>query len=140
MKSEDLMIGDWFMTTYPDNVIEYRKVESISPPFVTFKKNNNITKMAYSCTTGTEPIPLTIEILEKFGFKYLNGYATMKIDDSNWLEYYFHEHRLRRIWCGVDEWQNHSKVREMTFICTCHYVHELQHALRMCKINKEIKL
>jgi polygalacturonase len=31
---------------------------------------------------------------------------------------------------GVDEWQNHSKIRDVVCRCHCYYVHEVQQALR----------
>lgn len=86
-----------------------------------------------------EPIRLTREILEKNGFDGM-PYAYLKIEDDKWLEYYYHEHRLRKFWSGIDEWNNHAKVTEITFQCSCNYVHELQHALRLCNIDKTIEL
>lgn len=86
-----------------------------------------------------EPIPITPEILEKNGFKG-DGYAILILDEQTYLDYYYYEHRLRKHWCGVDEWENHSKVNDITFKCNCYYVHELQHALRLCGIEKEIEL
>ncbi len=85
------------------------------------------------------PIPLTPEILEKNGFVG-EGYQLLILDKDDWMEYYHHEHRLRRYWEGIDEWENHSKVRDIVFMCHCYYVHELQHALRMCGVEKEIEL
>ena len=82
---------------------------------------------------------ITEEILEKNGF-IGKGYAIFKIDNHSFLEYYYHEHRFRKVWVGVDEWQNHSEVRDITFQCNCYYVHELQHALRLCGFDKEIIL
>lgn len=88
-----------------------------------------------------EGIPLTGEILEKNGFKnFENMYYIYQLDDGIWLEYYPHEHRLTRICETVDEWQNHSKVRDITFKCQCYYVHELQSALKLCYAPIQIKL
>jgi hypothetical protein len=86
------------------------------------------------------PIGITDEVLEKNGFTVDGGYCFMQLDENSYLEYYFHEHRLRKWWHGTDEWQNHSDVKDITFQCHCHYVHELQNALRFSKIKKEIEL
>ena len=86
-----------------------------------------------------ELIPLTKEILEKNGFK-IDMYSTLQLCDGKWLEYYHHESRLRMWWKGVDEWENHSIETSLIFQCHVWNVHELQHALRMCGIKKEIKL
>ena len=85
------------------------------------------------------PIPITKEILEKNGFKG-EMYAFLDISPNLYLEYYYHEHRLREWWTGIDEWNNHAEVKEIVFKCQCHYIHELQHALRLCGIEKEIEL
>lgn len=77
------------------------------------------------------PIPITAEILEKNGWLNDGMYAIMRIDEHLRLEYYYHEHRLRKYYCGVDEWQNHAKVNDITFQAHCYSVHQLQHALRL---------
>ena len=73
-----------------------------------------------------QPIPLTAEILEKNGF--ING------------EFYVSSH--------IEDWQimsdgSHLAARSERGWCIdipCRYVHELQHALRLCQIEKEIEL
>jgi hypothetical protein len=67
-------------------------------------------------------------------------YAFLRIDEHLHLEYYYHEHRLRKWYCGVDEWQNHAKVNDITFAVHCYSVHQLQHALRLAGVDKEINL
>ena len=77
-----------------------------------------------------EPIDLTPEIFQANEFKVDSGYAILDLGDGKWLEYYFYEHRLTMYYEGIDEWQNHSKVRDIVCRCQCHYVHQLQQALR----------
>jgi hypothetical protein len=89
--------------------------------------------------TEFEGITLTDSILYRNGFK-IDGYAVLEIDTNTHLEYYLPEHRLRKVWRGIDEWDNHAEKTEITFQCHCFYVHELQHALKMCSIEKEIVL
>lgn len=72
------------------------------------------------------PIPITTEILEKNGF--ING------------EFYAESH--------IEDWQimsdgSHLAARSDRGWCIdipCRYVHQLQHALRLCGIEKEIVL
>ena len=85
-------------------------------------------------------VPITTEILEKNGWTNDGMYAFLRIDEHRHLEYYFHEHRLRKYYCGVDEWQNHAKVNDITFAVHCYSVHQLQHALRLARVDKEIKM
>lgn len=139
MKPEELSIGDWV------NVLNYHYDGS---PYV--GQVDGITKKhgTYYLQFGSalsaeidrcEPIPITPEILEKNGFVG-KPYAFYKNDEHSWLEYYYHEHRLQKWWKGVNEWNNHAEVAEILFQCQCHYVHELQHALNLCKANKTIEL
>ena len=131
MKVSELSIGDWVMSTHPA-VPRPIRVKEIYDRNVGYK--NGVLHMSF-----IEPIPLTPEILEKNGFSG-EGYAFLKLDDDSWMDYYYHEHRLRKWWEGVDEWQNHAKVMDITFQCHCRYVHELQHALRLAGVEMEIEL
>lgn len=86
-----------------------------------------------------EPIAITHDIMSASGF--INDLGTAyyrQIDNSKWLDYYYPESRLREWYEGIDEWNNHAKVKEITFQCTCMYVHELQTALRLCGSEIEI--
>ena len=79
-----------------------------------------------------KPIPLTDEIFEKNEFYYENNVGYV-------LEYYNYE-------IIYDTWEHELRIlkdREQilkikTFDKMC--VHELQHALRLCGINKEIEI
>lgn len=73
-----------------------------------------------------KPIPITKELLEKNGFVY-DGYAIFRLEDNSELLYYFHEYKLTRFYKS-----------EIIFRCQCVYVHELQHALKLCGIDKGI--
>lgn len=79
-------------------------------------------------------IKLTKAILKKNSWKN-NFYSTLIIDEKKDLQYYWQEHRLRCIWHGIDEYNNHAKVSEITFQCNIRYVHELQHALKLCGLS-----
>ena len=79
-----------------------------------------------------EPIPLTPEILEKNGFRKLVTYGTEKwLCDNLRLNVYSSDGTWR--FCA-DTNRNENSVIYIRF------VHELQHALRLCKIDKEIEL
>ena len=41
-------------------------------------------------------------------------------------------------WNKWVERQNHAKVKDITFQCHCYYVNELQHALRLTGVEKEV--
>lgn len=81
-----------------------------------------------------EPIPLTPEFFERIGFK-VDLYAIFNLQDGKWLEYYFHEHRFSMYCEVIDEWQNHSRVRDILHRSYPFYANELQHCLRQCGLN-----
>lgn len=97
-----------------------------------------------------EPIPLTAEILEKNGLRKitLDGEKGSKQDyyiDTNFVGYYnmndlarVHAssivYDIKQKWLFVDDNQT-CRIDLM-----CPYVHTLQHALRLCGIDKEIVL
>lgn len=136
LHAKDLMIGDWVLVdNYP------KKVTSI---IVTDDGVEQIYTFGKTCQVGTisfyiQPIPLTAEILEKNGFVG-DGYANLFIDDTTYLQYYYNEHRLRKYFNGIDKWDNHRELKDITFQCHCYYVHEFQHALKLCGMNKNIEL
>lgn len=78
-----------------------------------------------------EPIPLTLEILEKNGF-------VRELSDCG-IDYSSEVYKLRIIRRRNDEgwtiYANHFGLDKKDL-----FVHELQHALRLCGIEKEIKL
>lgn len=85
-----------------------------------------------------QPIPLTSEILEKnFGKPYpRGGFHNYRIEKDETIAFVIEDRRVsaapdnRVVFCRVPG----------TYICDVNYVHELQHALKLCKIEKEIVL
>lgn len=94
-----------------------------------------ITNIAYPVLLeDIEPIPITEEILEKNGGFYPKGSTWMKLD-NHCRELWICKHTDGTYWlyssgdCDKDE--NFAEIR---------YVHQLQNALTLCGINKEIEL
>lgn len=133
MKATELMIGDLVKIK---GHLDYDKVQEIA------RDENMQWYISFACSATLfrayefEPIPLTPEILEKNG--WLNDpYSRLSLQDGKWLEFYWYEHRLQKYWEGTDEWQNHTKQLELVFKAgSIFYVHELQHALRLCGLNE----
>lgn len=118
MKANELMIGDWVLDTYTNKPM---RMEVISRDM----------------GEGLEPIPLTPEILEKNGFKpdvpgdaYKYSY---QIDSVSIVECYAN---------AVGEGRHRGVISfgDTRLRITLVFVHELQHALRLCGIDKEIEL
>ena len=138
LKISDLSVGDW-VRDGNGIIAKVRGIENWSDGYIL----NVQTVSGSICTLsvrGALPIPITAEILEKNGWSTDGMYAFLRIDEHRHLEYYYHEHRLRKYYCGVDEWQNHAKVTDITFAVHCYSVHQLQHALKLAGVDKEINL
>ena len=128
MKPEELMIRDWVI----------RRGVPEEPMWLSGMKTT--AGIAYLDQNGRglaekfeniEPIPLTPEILEKNMFLLdSNGIFYLKEN----LKFGFKKDIDYGYWF-VNRADNHKE-----YICTCDFVHELQHILKLCKIEKEIVL
>ena len=134
MKANELMIGDWVLYDNQPHQIrqlgifgENRDCEDY--PAVCVGKPNGIGLILER--NEIEPIPLTPEILEKNG--WVKGLYSFESYDNEELE-------CLSLWVGKDgknKWWWHVGVELVTPI---NHVHQLQHALRLCGIEKEIVL
>ena len=127
METKELMIGDW--------------VEDIIPVVIDAISNEDIctyrSDFGYITAnpSNLKPIPLTAEILEKNGFE----------GDKEVMQYHFTEDgqkyhfSLRQMYNKDNNPQGYSffAFHVLTII---DYVHQLQHALRLCGIDKTIEL
>lgn len=130
MKATDLMIGDWVYCS--QDGCEGHQVDLIDLGNEEVGLDGEI-----DIFENIIPIPLTSEILEKNGFEV----------SSEHVRYYFEEEGekyefvLRKMY-----YINPPKVQKgwafyaFNVLTLVDYVHELQHALRLCGIDKEITL
>lgn len=134
MKANELMIGDWVL--YDNQPHQIRQLgifgenrDGEDYPAVCVGKPNGIGLILER--NEIEPIPLTPEILEKNG--WVKDLYSFESYDNEELE-------CLSLWVGEDgknKWWWHVGVELVTPI---NHVHELQHALRLCGIEKEIIL
>lgn len=119
MKANDLMIGDWVMNTYnqkPERVCEIRE-RMVMLDYNDLYDYDEI-----------EPILLTPEILEKNGFEDWDGWSIYSPENTG----------IEIAWLGtILKIGGECGNLELPAI---EYVHQLQHALRLCGIGKEIEL
>lgn len=118
MKIDELMIGD----------LLYWDTEGKKYPYPITAED-----FANGAVSGLTPIPLTNDILETVGFKKI-------INDCGRVYYEL----------GLNEYNsklflyNNSVVIDFEgndiYLCDCEYVHELQHVLKTCKIEKHFLL
>jgi hypothetical protein len=85
-----------------------------------------------------EPIPLTPEILEKNGFKKEGVIELYNLYAG--IDHRVTIHDDKEYMNSNNEWYVHVDSEDYSTIAGCEltYVHELQHILRLCKIDKEI--
>ena len=116
---KDLQIGDWVM-------------DGKEPAQVTILTCDGIieTTSRVSNIEVIEPISITPEILDKNGFEKRKMYY-VRADDGFELWYYPHLSNLRY------EFQGKLVAKSPDGM---NYVHQLQHFLHLCGINKTIKL
>ena len=133
MRANELMIGDWIQIVEPckyagaigrvKTLIDHKDDENAY--FKVFLKNNTIhIGIEDICSDDIKPIPLTTEILEKNGFV-----KESRESFGNTLQYCILTDGL---WIDISG--------ENFFEGKLEYVHQLQHVLRLCEIEKEIKL
>lgn len=130
MKANELMIGDW---VYNKNIDKPMQVYPMMFSQM-FRQKPNATTEDYNIF----PIPLTAEILEKNEFDIIclkPGQAVYSLAD----DYYDLgvEEISDSIW-RVEYWDLESSSFDAKLQIA--FVHELQHALRLCGIEKEIVL
>ena len=128
MKPEELMIGDWIIRigVQEEPMRLYDMKASYSIAYLD-QDGRGVTEKF----ENIEPIPLTPEIFEKNGF----------LVDSNGI-FYLKENLKFGFKKDIDYgyWFVNRADNYKEYICTCDFVHELQHILKLCKIEKEIIL
>ena len=124
MEAKDLMIGDWVRIPHINKIGKVYRIDRANG------KGNGFAAVIDGDFHESllEPIPLTDEILKQNGFKYFHkNYASLG---------YKHPFQLK-----MNKWPDENGLGGLWTICDMieiRYVHELQHALRLCGIDKEV--
>jgi hypothetical protein len=126
MRIEELSIGDWVeVEARPYKIIG---IEKWRPDYVTILENvNGIETLGKECLS---PIPLTPEILEK------NGLCVVE-EDADFREYELFGSENFSIF--HTKGTLHYRLETPQASVVCWNVHQLQHALRLAGVEKEIK-
>ena len=123
MKIEELSIGDWVRHTFYEENVRIARIDGDSERVLAERG-----KLSISCHLNHfDPIPLTPEILKMNGF--------VKSDLAAVIEWY----HWGDAYIGFKDGLIYTSIngREIWGI---QYVHQLQHALRLAGIEKEIEL
>ena len=129
MKATELMIGDWVCCTFWSEPKNYQVDELKHCADNELKVVVRDIGFLIFPEKYIEPIHLTPEILEKNGLEWRGNCGMFKEDTDYYLEL-LKEDDI--IWWSVN-WAEYTLI-------PIHYVHQLQHALRLCGIDKEIIL
>ena len=120
MKIDELSIGDWLQDNYYNahNV----KIAAISKRSIREEKFE-----VWRSFRFFTPIQITPEILEK------NGFTKSK----TFVEWKYEEEGIYILWKPFPFLKIETENVQLN-LSGCEYVHELQHALRLCGIEKDI--
>ena len=134
MKAEDLMVGDWVnVFGTPKQIEGVRKFRNGDEIIYYDGDNGNFIK-------AVTPILLTKEIMLKNGFNLYPEETNVFYLNAG----YRHDLDTVCLYIGDIErpsiYGNDSLGEKTYVVLHCKYVHEFQHVLKMCGINKKIIL
>ena len=126
MRAEELMIRDWVLDGHV-----YAQVTSITCDGIIETTHNEFSNIEL-----VEPIPLTPEFLEKNGFvKFISSQYTLPNCSAGVILT-----TLKEMPNATGKWLVAIKKGYTDAKIAITHVHELQHALKLCGIKKEIVL
>lgn len=130
MEANELMIGDWVKFTNSDLCHKIYAIQG---------KSVKIDKQYWHKASTMQPVPLTAEIIDK-------NFPKGK-DNDNIKEWYFDDNitHMFRAWFhhignAPDIGMSIKVAGKGEMAVLLRYVHELQHALRLLGIEKEIEI
>ena len=129
---KDLQIGDWVkVSIVHDHIV---KAISIAKNGVYFEHDGY---EGFASMDKLSPIPLTTEILEKNGFDVSDPEVKQYHFEEDGQRYHF---SLRQMYNQKDGKPNGYSFFAFSVLTIIDYVHQLQHAIRLCQIDKTIEL
>lgn len=146
MKPTEIQIGDRLYYKGQFNAFDFR-VEQVTKHKVGYHAEPGEHRMYYLRLCEVQPIPLTSDLLERHGFKKVpqpgcsNPYhwkLEQRDEDGEFL-YMIEAYNtpFRGMFIQID---NPSDCASISFCKQIEHVHELQHALRLCGIDTEIRM
>lgn len=134
----ELMLGDWIYLTVHKTNARVTELRSTDPDVVLVTDKGEV-----EMRIDMKPIPITEDILLKNGFKETKESMFPKryilnLGGANgtYIQVNFNPHSFR---ATLDVYTHYS-MQSFAFSKQNMSVHELQHAMRMCGIEKEIEL
>lgn len=106
----------------------FKVISSLISGFVKVVMLNDSNITSTISNNAIRPIPLTSEILEKNGWRSINGKYALKIKNANYVVLEFTEDGI------------YTYINENTILFTIKYIHELQHLLFGLGLNSEMEV
>lgn len=138
MKANELMVGDYltFHDVQNDSTCPKLRVIVINEEDVYVSNDGD--PVADLCDPkDLAGIPITPEILENNGFTYVGKKVWQWEEKPFWVWWEEENHHLG---IEIDDSSYDEEKSKTIMIIVQNFVHELQHALRLCGIDKEIEL
>ena len=133
MKANELQIGDWVHYWILDIDAKINDIMNTGRLGIIFTDSKDEVGYIHGIMSESiKPIPITPEILEKIGFWREHNVGYVMEEGEYEFIYDLFDHKLRIL-------KNREQILNLEYwdeMC----VHELQHALRLCGIEKEIEL
>ena len=132
MKVNELMIGDWVSLWNKPQRVNYINLDD-------GERIGTDKQYLAQIVEAFEPIPLTAEILEKNEFiRQQFGHFRYENEDNDLVMAFYPKKKsyTEGGYDYIDIYKGRMTLREMPIS----YVHELQHILKDCRIDKEIVL
>ena len=130
MRIEELSVGDWVKYEFPEMGKKAVQVSSIDAED-NHIGTESVGASAWSYTENFSPIPLTPEILER------NGLCVVE-EDADFSEYELFGSENFSIFHTKGTLRYRLETPQASVVCW--FVHQLQHALRLAEVEKEIVL
>lgn len=140
MKAKELMVGDYVLVRPSMMPIQ---VAAIHKKKVAYHATGD--RLTWVRDGLIEPIPITPEILEKNGFKMKqkegeSNFEYVAAGERYIIEFLFFRETIYNVSTLLECELGFSGGLDRIHKCNVRFVHELQHALRLCGIEKEIEL
>ena len=126
LKISDLSVGDW--VRYRDREWEVCSIYQFTGEVGLFRKDSQICESI----EDIDPIPITAEILEANGFERSTSQFIVYHTDKVWISY----NKPSETWSVTMYINDFTSNLHANIL----HIHQLQHALRLAGVDKEINL
>lgn len=133
MQAEQLMIGDWVLDPFdePTRISAIHNFDDVE-----INKDLDSNQYFAAAVIDLNPVPITGGILERNGFSQ-KPYG-WRIDCDGIIDYRIKVVKITGGRIRMEIGENNTNDFFISFVAE--FVHELQHALRLCGIKKDIVL